>query len=63
MEVHWQNRTMHQQCRLKENTILSSVWGHTKALLERQQYISNKENDKESDYIVRSHRYDLGLDG
>ena len=43
--------------------MLTSVCKHIKPLLERQQQLSNKENDKETDYIVRSHRYNPVLEG
>ena len=43
--------------------MLGTIIVHVKSLLERQQQLSNKENNFENDYIVRSHRYKPVLGG
>ncbi len=47
----------------KGEHMLTSVCEHIKSLLERQQQLSNKDNEKETEYIVRSHRYTPELEG
>ena len=41
----------------KGEHMLTSVCEHIQSLLERQQQLSNKDNEKETEYIVRSYRY------
>ena len=43
--------------------MLGCICDHVKALCERQQQLSNKENELEVDYMVKSHRYIPTLDG
>jgi len=43
--------------------MLGSVLNHLKLLMERQQQICNKENNYESDHVVRSNHYRPTLDG
>ena len=43
--------------------MLGTIIAHVKSLLERQQQLSNKENNFGNDYIVRSHKYKPVLDG
>ena len=47
----------------KGEHMLTSVCEHIKSLLERQQQLSNKDNEKETEYVVRSHRYTPELEG
>ena len=47
----------------KGENMLTSVCEHIKYLLERQQQLSNKENGKEIEAIVRQHRYNPQLEG
>ena len=47
----------------KGENMLTSVYEYIKSLLERQQQLSNKENEKETEYIVRSHIYTPELEG
>ena len=44
-------------------TMLGSICDHIKALCERQQMLCNKENDLETDYLVRCNHYRPELEG
>ena len=41
----------------KGENMLISVCKHIESLIERQQQLSNKENEKDTEYIVQWHRY------
>ena len=45
------------------DTMLGSICDHLKSLIERQQQICNKENDYETDHLIRSNHYKPTLDG
>ena len=45
------------------NNMLGSICEHLKALCERQQQICNKENDYETDHLIRTNHYKPTLDG
>ena len=45
------------------DNMLGSICEHLKALCERQQQICNKENDYETDHLIRSNHYKPTLDG
>ena len=43
--------------------MLGLVCNHLKSLVERQQNISNKENAYETEFLIKSYRYQPSLDG
>ena len=44
-------------------TMLGNIVDHLKSLMQRQQFLCNKENDLEATYLVESYKYNPSLDG